>query len=194
MTHELNAYQIYILRELYELPLMYLDIFMLKQVWLRNNAFERKENLASWEQGLINEGYVSKEMPIFFSMIPDTESLRIRIEQRGKDYLALLFLSEIGSVASEDNPMQESKKLTLIECAILHVYLGRSDSQQRISKTNSGKFALDECGLSKPSSRLHLYQEYGQYQEDSFRLTLHSANKTAAKVDLILLISLMIQK
>jgi len=167
-----------------------IDIGMHKAAWLTNNLLETEETVNSWETQLIEEGYVSRRQidPPYFTMFPKpkmiSKSQEIKIEQKGRDYLASIISPIKVLTEMEDDPILIDKKLSLVECAILYVYLGMFDPKKRITKNNSKGIAKDYCGRDASSSGPHLYQEYVKYQLNENRVRINSDNKKAANVQL----------
>ena len=94
MASQLNAFQLHILIELNKLPLGYQDFGLIKSAWLADDLKITEELLNGWEKELIAEEYVETAEvynPLYnISVWKPSLHPKIKIKQKGRDYLALL--------------------------------------------------------------------------------------------------------
>ena len=111
MGTQLNAFQIYILRELNKLPTIFQDFELAKGAWMSGDLTLTEIALNEWEEQLIVEKYVAKKENHFFdtallykldrhSTYAGYKSPSIKIAQKGREYLASL--SAIKATRKED--------------------------------------------------------------------------------------------
>ena len=180
MTQKLSAYQIYILRQLNNLPLMYLDMFMWKQAWLSNNPFEQKQNLDAWEEQLITEKYVTKEKSALFPMFPeDRERLFLRIEQKGRDYLMMLLVPAMDKVAdtdnasanhvviNNDNKVANENKITIAAYGIMHVYIKQFEVNGQPVTEQNKTYLATKYGFNAATSGKQLKDEFDKFNNEN---------------------------
>jgi len=94
MASQLNAFQLHILIELNKLPLGYQDFELIKSAWLADDLKITEELLNGWEKELIAEEYVETAEvynPLYnISVWKPSLHPKIKIDQKGRDYLASL--------------------------------------------------------------------------------------------------------